>query len=488
MNPYNNTKITFKALALAFTLSLLTACGGGSGNDEETAGTEGGEGGIIGTAKIIVKSDDKVNAKSKAGNTYNATIGSNGKYKFAKVASGSYLLKTKNGSNNLYSIAYVSKGKTITSNVHPLTDLIIRNWFATNNLDIDKQFKGTNPITKLPSINEVNAIETAIEGIVAQLLKDSGIKDGVNLISQTFDLSSKDKFNKFLDSNKVVINNGQVTLIFNQNTGNGIQNISINGISIKTDFLKDIEAPTTPTSLRALPAGTHEIVVVWEASKDNRGVAGYKVYRNGTLIATTPYPVYSDTGLSPNMNYDYAIEAIDGAGNISTKQILPAAVTTLSSPDTQAPAAITGLNATASNDDIALQWNLTQVNDIARFIVKRGLQYAAKTEIASITANTYNDFNLANGNYCYSVIAVDAAGNKSTESAESCALINTGGTNPPPNTIVCTSYSELTTTTIDKDTTINAGCYKVNKDVYIEEALNVLTELKIKKSKALVKR
>ncbi len=273
----------------------------------------------------------------------------------------------------------------------------------------------------------MNAIEKAIEGIVSQLLIDSGLPDGVNLISESFEVSGKDKFNQFLDMNKVVINNKQITLIFDQNTGNGVQNISINGISINTDFLKDSEAPSTPTNLRALPSGTHEIVVVWEASTDNRGVAGYKVYRNGTFVATTPYPVFSDTGLSANANYDYSVEAIDGAGNISAKENSKV-VKTLSSPDTKAPPAVANLTATANNDDVSLQWNITQVDDIARFIVKRGLQYAAKIDIASITSNTYNDFNLADGNYCYTVTAVDAAGNKSTESAESCALVNTGGT------------------------------------------------------------
>ncbi len=91
MKPFTTSKLRLKAFALAFTLSLLTACGGGS-DGEETAGNEGGEGGIIGTAKIIVKSDD-VKAKAKNGNSYKAKIGKNGKYKFTKLKSGSYLLR-----------------------------------------------------------------------------------------------------------------------------------------------------------------------------------------------------------------------------------------------------------------------------------------------------------------------------------------------------------------------------------------------------------
>ncbi len=70
---------------------------------------------IIGTAKVIVKSSD-VKAKSKSGNSFTAKIGEKGKFTFNKVQSGSYLLNTKSGSSDLYSIAYVQKDKTERSN------------------------------------------------------------------------------------------------------------------------------------------------------------------------------------------------------------------------------------------------------------------------------------------------------------------------------------------------------------------------------------
>ncbi len=466
MKSFTTSKLSLKAFALAFTLSLLTACGGGS-DGEETAGNDGGgEGGIIGTAKIIVKSDD-VKAKAKNGNSYKAKIGKNGKYKFTKLKSGSYLLRSESKTRQLYSVAYVSKGKTATSNVHPITDLIIRNWFKQNGQDIDAQFKGAGAIAKMPSLAEINKIETAIEGILAQALKQSGVKGSVNLIGNSFEVKAGDTFNTFLTNNQVIINNNQVTLIF---TGDKVQTISISGKGLETDFTADKENPTTPTELRALPSGTHEIVVVWKPSTDDRGVAGYNIYRNGSLVATTPYPVYTDKKLSQGTNYDYMVEAIDGVGKKSGKAISDA-VTTLSAPDKTPPPAIANLSATANDDDVALRWDITQVNDIARFIVKRGLRGMAKSELASITANTFTDFNLNDGNYCYSITAADAAGNKSAESAEQCALINAGGTTPSETRMItCTSYSTLQNTTINKDTTLNAGCYKVDSDIYIENA------------------
>ncbi len=453
-----------KRIFLILGVSMLVACGGGS-DEEDVAKSGDGEGGIIGTAKIVVKSSE-VKAKAKSGNSYTAAIGDKGKFSFksSKLKTDTYLLNTKSGSTNLYSIAYVTKGTTRRSNVHPLTDLIIRNWFATQDLDIDKAFKGNDPISKLPTLDEVNAIEKAIEGIVTQLLKDSGLAAGVNLISEVFEVSDKDKFNQFLEMNKVVINNNHVTLVFG--TGNQIQGISIDNININTDFTKDNENPSIPASLRALAASQTEIVVVWEASTDNRGIAGYHIYRDGRKVATTPYPVFTDKNLNKNTPYVYEVEAIDGAGNISGKTAITDQVTTLNSNDITPPPAINSLSVTANGDDIDLTWNITQVNDIARFIVKRGVKYVAKSNIASITSTTFNDFNLADGNYCYSVVAVDAAGNKSDESAEQCDFINTGGTVQTPS-ITCNSYSDLPYKNINQDTIITAGCYTVKSTVTV---------------------
>ena len=460
MNSLTILRKHLKLLVLILSLSMLTACGGG---DEDVAGTEG-DGGIIGTAKIIVKSTDEVKAKSKSGNSYKAKIASTGQYHFKNLKSDSYLLKTKSGNTDLYSIAYFTKGKSARSNIHSITDLIIRNWFKQQGKDIDAEFKGSSPISKMPSIDEINAIETAIQGILSQVLKESGVKESVNLVSQLFELKADDKFNQFLDKNQVVINDNKITMIF---TGDTVQTISIGSKDINTDFVNDKEKPTAPTNLRALPAGTHEIVIVWEPSTDDRGVAGYNVYRNGTLIATTPYPVYTDKkGLSSGVNYDYAVEAIDGAKNKSG-QAFSQSVTTLSNPDTTPPPAISNLSATVNQDDVDMRWDLSQINDIARFIIKRGLQGMAKSELASITANTFADFNLADGDYCYTVTAVDAANNSSPESAEQCASINTGGTNPPPTTISCSSYTALLTTSINEDTTISAGCYTVDENIKV---------------------
>ena len=54
----------------------------------------------------------------------------------------------------------------------------------------------------------------------------------------------------------------------------------------------------------------------WAAANDNVGVASYHVYRNGTLVTTTPATSLVDTGLSGATAYSYYVVAVDASGNV----------------------------------------------------------------------------------------------------------------------------------------------------------------------------
>ena len=71
--------------------------------------------------------------------------------------------------------------------------------------------------------------------------------------------------------------------------------------------------PSIPTSFQATTYSSSQIDLFWNASSDNVGVTGYKVYRDGTQIAITSNTIYQDTGLSSSTTYSYAVSAIDGA-------------------------------------------------------------------------------------------------------------------------------------------------------------------------------
>ncbi|EUJ47766.1 glycosyl hydrolase family 18 protein [Paenilisteria rocourtiae] len=82
----------------------------------------------------------------------------------------------------------------------------------------------------------------------------------------------------------------------------------------------DTVAPTAPTNLATATANVTDVAVPlsWTASTDNVGVAGYKVYRNGTEVATVSGTSYTDTGLTASTAYTYTVKAYDVAGNVSS--------------------------------------------------------------------------------------------------------------------------------------------------------------------------
>lgn len=80
-------------------------------------------------------------------------------------------------------------------------------------------------------------------------------------------------------------------------------------------------APTTPTSPSATSTGITSIHLSWTASTDNVGVAGYLIYRGGSLVKTTEgtATTFDDVGLAAGTNYSYKVASFDGAGNTSAQ-------------------------------------------------------------------------------------------------------------------------------------------------------------------------
>jgi chitodextrinase len=95
----------------------------------------------------------------------------------------------------------------------------------------------------------------------------------------------------------------------------------------------DTQPPSVPTNLAAIAASSSQIKLSWTASMDNVGVTGYRIYRNGALIATTQSTSYSNTGLSALTSYTYTVAAYDAAGNVSSKSASASAQTANKSAD-----------------------------------------------------------------------------------------------------------------------------------------------------------
>ena len=91
----------------------------------------------------------------------------------------------------------------------------------------------------------------------------------------------------------------------------------------------DTTPPSIPTGLTATAVSANQINLAWNASTDNVGVTGYKIYGGGNLLKSVTGLSTSDIGLSPNTQYCYKVSSYDAANNESLQSIQACATTTV---------------------------------------------------------------------------------------------------------------------------------------------------------------
>ena len=198
----------------------------------------------------------------------------------------------------------------------------------------------------------------------------------------------------------------------------------------ETSGQSDTAPPSIPTSLTATALSSSQIDLAWAASADNVGVTGYKIYRDGSLIASQPVLVYSDIGLSHSTLYCYTVAAFDAAGNTSSQSASQCATPLV------VPTAPTGFSATAGNGQVTIRWDAvagttsynlymasaTGVTKSNYLSLSNGMQHVGVT-------SPYTHSSLTNGiTYYFVVTAVNANG----ESGESSQVSATPQVLPPP--------------------------------------------------------
>ncbi|MBN1416832.1 MAG: fibronectin type III domain-containing protein, partial [Bacteroidales bacterium] len=84
---------------------------------------------------------------------------------------------------------------------------------------------------------------------------------------------------------------------------------------------EDTTPPSVPSGLTLNSASETSINISWNASTDNVGVTGYRVYRNGSLLGSTSSSTltYTDNIVSGYNTYTYSVSAQDAAGNESAQ-------------------------------------------------------------------------------------------------------------------------------------------------------------------------
>jgi chitinase len=84
----------------------------------------------------------------------------------------------------------------------------------------------------------------------------------------------------------------------------------------------DTTPPSVPGGLASPSKTATTVSLAWSAATDNSGgsgVAGYDVYRNGSLVGSPSATQYTDGGLTASTAYTYTVRARDNAGNASAQ-------------------------------------------------------------------------------------------------------------------------------------------------------------------------
>ena len=178
-------------------------------------------------------------------------------------------------------------------------------------------------------------------------------------------------------------------------------------------------------------------------------------YTRGTSALTAAAP--ANENIAPP-GY-YMLFAIDSNGVPSIAKFVQVGLDIPPPPDMTPPAVPSGLNATAGNAQVALNWSANSESDLDHYNVYRNSFY-----IASPAGVSYTDTGVTNGTtYSYAVTAVDKAGN---ESAKSVSVSATPQANQPPTvaltkpangaTYVGPTKIDLEATASDPDGTVSS--------------------------------
>ena len=213
-----------------------------------------------------------------------------------------------------------------------------------------------------------------------------------------------------------------------------------NGESAQTEACATTEIPETPTTpaapvVTAEATGSTAATLTWEAVDGATSYNVYMLYTGGEYLhGTTSETSYSVPNyLVPGANNCFDVTAVNEVGESERTNVC---VLTY-------PAAPQNLAATANETTITLTWSA--VTGAESYNVYSGTETVA----TGLTDETFTTEELAAGEYCYTVTAVNASG-ESVASTEQCATIEEQGGDEP---------GDVVETTV----TIGEGTYSVNE-------------------------
>ena len=194
----------------------------------------------------------------------------------------------------------------------------------------------------------------------------------------------------------------------------------------------DTTAPSAPQNVRPTNATTSSVTFAWNASTDDVGVAGYGLYRDGSLTGNTTATTVTYNGLPCGRSFTFGVNAYDAAQNRSSISSVSASTSACPPPtgDTAPPTPPANLRATgATQTSVSVAWNASS-DDVG----VAGYSLWRETTSTGSTASTTATFTgLACGTtYTFGVEAYDAANNRSTRSTVDASTSSCSTPPPPP--------------------------------------------------------
>ena len=156
--------------------------------------------------------DRSIEFKRESGEVGTESVGSDGLYEAAEVpGSGAVLLRTRvNTGDDLFALAVPGDETDLVQNIHSYSDLVARNWFASNGLDIEAVFESPGEISAVPSLAALRALEQSVSQITTDVQDDYNLNN-INLFNDSY-FADGSGIDQFLISNPVFINNGVINI------------------------------------------------------------------------------------------------------------------------------------------------------------------------------------------------------------------------------------------------------------------------------------
>lgn len=170
-------------------------------------------------------------------------------------------------------------------------------------------------------------------------------------------------------------------------------------------------APSAPALTRTSAEFEPSVQLAWNQPSSNAPITQYRVYRNGTLLATTTATAYTDSSpKSYGQQFYYTVTAVSTIGESPHSNAVHLFVCTL--PDSPQ------FSLAQNHSGITISWNTPNNGGatITEYRIYRSVNGSSFTLLRTLASANYIDTDLVpNSNYSYRVTAVNARGESASE-------------------------------------------------------------------------